>query len=409
MSSLYGTPKFTPVKPPKLRNTSDWVYFAVNILEFAKSYGDVEEVLTSDQEIDYIQRVLANPIDYNTYGVEEADDDSDKDIKDEDVEKLETRTTRAQLKKIKKKVQTFLPPSMSAIKLSKEMKDKLVESKLQQAISAQQNMTEHQRALVVVLHSCLELDMKNKMWQTPAYREAYEQTRLLHMWRILKQVCLAGFTEESLQRYAAQFAKLKQQSSESFNTYYINFKSKLEFLGSVLPREVPHQSQLTALFIEGLDDARYGTLREALYQTKESNLTATWAFPETWNDAATYFKTLAPDPQITPYPTTSTIGPTVTTPTSDGVTMAVTPMTTRAYNKTSDSTSRQPTPRKKILLNVEQHNISDADSEFSYTGVDGRKHIMPRWIPIFDQSSGRRYSQKERVDMANDYYWKKSD
>ena len=87
MSSLYGTPKFTPVKPPKLRNTSDWVYFAVKFLEFAKSYGDVEEVLTSDQEIDYIQRVLANPIDYNTYGVEEVDDDSDKDIKDEDVEK----------------------------------------------------------------------------------------------------------------------------------------------------------------------------------------------------------------------------------------------------------------------------------------------------------------------------------
>ena len=104
-------------------------------------------------------------------------------------------------------------------------------------MSAQQTMTEHQRALVVVLHSCLELDMKNKMWQTPAYREAYEQTRLLPMRRIPKQVCLAGFTEESLQRYAAQFAKLKQQSSESFNTYYMNFKSKLEFLG-----KMPHQS-----------------------------------------------------------------------------------------------------------------------------------------------------------------------
>jgi hypothetical protein len=54
------------------------------------------------------------------------------------------------------------------------MRDKLVESKLQQAISAQQIMTEHQRASVVVLHSCPELDMKNKMWQTPTYRETYE-------------------------------------------------------------------------------------------------------------------------------------------------------------------------------------------------------------------------------------------
>ena len=105
------------------------------------------------------------------------------------------------------------------------MRDKLVETKLQQAISAQHTMVEHQRALVVVLHSCLELDMKNKMWQTPAYREAYEQTKLLPMWRILKQVCMAGFIMESLQRYAAQFAKLKQQPMEAFNTYYIEFKS----------------------------------------------------------------------------------------------------------------------------------------------------------------------------------------
>ena len=66
-----------------------------------------------------------------------------------------------------------------------------------------------------------------------------------------------------------------------------------------------------------------------------------------WN-AATYFKTLAPDLQVTSYPTTSTAGPTITTPMSDGVTMAVTPMITRAYNKTPSSTSRQPTPRKKF-------------------------------------------------------------
>jgi len=289
MSSLYGTPKFTPVKPPKLKDASDWVYFAVKFLEFAKSYGDVEEVLNNDQEIDYLQRVLATPIDYTAYGGDSLDEDSDKDIKEEtqDSERITEAKTRAQIKKIKKKVQTFMPTSLLPIKLSKDIRDKLIETKLQQAITAQQTMVEHQRALVVVLHACLELDMKNKMWQTPAYREAYEQTKLQPMWRILKQVCLAGFTTESLQRYAAQFAKLKQKPMEAFNTYYIDFKSKLEFLGSVLPTEVPHQSQLTALFIEGLDDTRYGTLREALYKTKESNLTSTWAFPETWNDAAT--------------------------------------------------------------------------------------------------------------------------
>ena len=87
-----------------------------------------------------------------------------------------------------------MPTSLLPIKLSKEMRDKLIETNLQQSIPAQQTMVEHQL-----------------IWQMPAYREAYEQTKLLPMWRILKQVCMAGFTIESLQRYAAQFAKLKQK------------------------------------------------------------------------------------------------------------------------------------------------------------------------------------------------------
>ena len=131
MSSLYGTPKFTPVKPPKLRDASDWVHFAVKFLEFAKSYGDVEEVLNNDQEIDYVQRVLATPIDYTTYGGDSLDEDSDKDIKEETQDSQSEAKTRAQLKKIKKKVQTLMPTSLLPIKLSKEMRDKLVETKLQ--------------------------------------------------------------------------------------------------------------------------------------------------------------------------------------------------------------------------------------------------------------------------------------
>jgi hypothetical protein len=155
---------------------------------------------------------------------------------------------------------------------------------------------------------------------------------------------------------------------EAFNTYYINFKSKLEFLGTVLPNEVPHQSQLTALFIEGLDDARYRTLREALYKTKESNLTSTWAFPDTWNDAATYFKTLASDPQVQPMtqPTTTSSATSTTTTVSDGMTMAVTPIPSRAYNKSSSAIARNTTPRRKVPLNADQNANSDADSEIIY-------------------------------------------
>ena len=86
-----------------------------------------------------------------------------------------------------------------------------METKLQQAITAQQNVRAPTGVSCCI--TCLELDMKNKM-QTLAYLEAYEQTKLLPTWRILKQVYLAGFTTESLQRYAVQFAKLKQQPME---------------------------------------------------------------------------------------------------------------------------------------------------------------------------------------------------
>jgi len=107
-------------------------------------------------------------------------------------------------------------------------------------------------------------------------------------------------------------------------------------------------------------------------------------------------------------PTTTSSATSTTTTVSDGMTMAVTPMPSRAYNKSSSAIARNTTPRRKVPLNADQNANSDADSEISYTGVDGRVHIMPRWIPLFDQASGRRYSNQERVNMANEFYGRKA-
>jgi hypothetical protein len=96
------------------------------------------------------------------------------------------------------------------------------------------------------------------------------------------------------------------------------------------------------------------------------------------------------------------------TASTDGITMAVTPMSSRTYNNSSASNVRSTTPRRKTPLNAEPSANSDADSELSYTGVDGLMHVMPRWIPVFDQVSGRRYTNQERINMANDFYGRKA-
>jgi hypothetical protein len=56
--------------------------------------------------------------------------------------------------------------------------------------------------------------------------------------------------------------------------------------------------------------------------------------------------------------------------------------------KTPNQDGRSKTPRRKTPLNAE---TSDNDYNFSYTGNDGRQHIMPNFIPTHDPDNGRSF------------------
>ena len=112
----------------------------------------------------------------------------------------------------------------------------LLSSRLSQAVKAQSILKTYTQALSLRLHEAIQGKLRTKMQETPEYRKAFETNDLLNMWRILKQTCFAGFTDEAIQRFQAQFLKLKQQPYESFHTYYLNFQSQLAFLGQLLPK-----------------------------------------------------------------------------------------------------------------------------------------------------------------------------
>jgi hypothetical protein len=207
------------------------------------------------------------------------------------------------------------------------------------------------------------------MQETPSYRKAFEANDLLNMWKILKQTCFAGFTDEAIQRFQAKFLKLKQEPHESFHTYYLNFQSQLAFLGQLLPNDYPGDaSRLTALFIEGLDDTTYKRTRNQLYLTRESNLDTRWSFPQDWEQAATYFRDMPPDPLATPPPTPST----PSDPVNDTVAPTVNNAIANSAMKTPNQDNRARTPRRKTPLNAD---TNESDTNFSYTGNDGRQHV----------------------------------
>ena len=155
------------------------------------------------------------------------------------------------------------------------------------------------------------------------------------------------------------------------------------------------------MFIEGLDDSTYKRTRDQLYLTKESNLDTRWSFPQDWEQAATYFRDMPPDPLATPPKTPATPSDTVPDSTINSVNNAV----ANTSLKTPNQDSRPRTPRRKIPLNAESN---ESETNFSYTGNDGRQHIMPNFIPTYNQESGRKYSKQERIKLANDHFAKRS-
>jgi len=52
-------------------------------------------------------------------------------------------------------------------------------------------------------------------------------------------------------------------------------------------------------------------------------------------------------------------------------------------------------------------NTTESETNFSYTGNDGRQHIMPNFIPTYDPESGRKYSKQDRIKMANEHFAKR--
>ena len=201
-----------------------------------------------------------------------------------------------------------------------------------------------------------------------------------------------GFTDEAILRFEAQFLKLKQLPTEEFHSYYLNFQTQLEFLQELLPGHKYDSKLLTALFIEGLDDNTYKRIRDQLYLTNESNLNVRRSFPQTWEEAATYFRDMPADPTVIP-----TTTPTVTVDNNIQPTANVVSSTTTPTSRNMNGDSRARTPRRKTPLNPEQQ---ESENEFNYTGNDGRTHIMPTFISIYDPENGRKLSKTERIKLA---------
>jgi hypothetical protein len=383
---VHGPPKNRDNKAPTISDPIHWVS-AEQFKAFAKNYGDAEKIISDNVDINYVHQALSQPndipadilISYSDLKAKE--DQVKKESTSDDKESSsittvkESATSRASTRSKTKALLTLTSQSNITNTMSLEdLNAQLLSSRLSEAVKAQSVLKTYTQALSLRLHEAIQGKLRTKMQETPEYRKAFESNDLLNMWRILKQTCFAGFTDEAIQRFQAQFLKLKQQPYESFHTYYLNFQSQLAFLGQLLPDDYPCEAnKLTALFIEGLDDTTYKRTRDQLYLTRESNLDSRWSFPQDWEQAATYFRDMPADPLATPPPTPGT--PTETP--TEGTTNVATTSMANASIKTPNQDGRSKTPRRKTPLNAE---TSDNDYNFSYTGNDGRQHIMPNFI-----------------------------
>ena len=111
------------------------------------------------------------------------------------------------------------------------------------------------------------------------------------------------------------------------------------------------------MFIEGLDDNTYKRIRDQLYLTNESNLDVRRSFPQTWEEAATYFRDMPADPTVIP-----TTTPTVTVDNNIQPSANVVSSNSTPTSRNVNGDSRARTPRRKTPLNAEQQ---ESENEFN--------------------------------------------
>ena len=405
---MHGPAKSREPKVPTLSDTKYWVMFAIKFKAFAKNYGDAEKVIINDSEINYVHEIMTNPIDlpasllqsYSDIKQEELVFSQSKDS-DKTAEPSATATSTGMTTRSSKKLQSKSGSTTIASAMSLDsIRETLFNAKLNEAVKAQSILRANEQALALKLDEAMQGSLRTKLQETPTYRDAFTANSLLNMWRIIKTTCMAGFTDEAILRFEAQFLKLKQIPTEDFHSYYLNFQTQLEFLQELLPGHKYDSKLLTALFIEGLDDTTYKRIRDQLYLNNESNLDARRSFPKTWEEAATYFRDMPADPTVI------TSSPTIPTDNSLTPTANMASSNTNSTTRNMNSDSRARTPRRKTPLNAEQQ---ESENEFNYTGNDGRTHIMPTFIPIYDPENGRKLSKPERIKLANKHYAKRAE
>ena len=254
MSTMHGPPKNRDSKAPTISDQTNWVSFDEQFKAFAKNYGDAEKIISDEVEINYVHNALSQPNDipsslllsYTQVAIEKDIQILKKETSSSE-ENLATEgaTTRSRQKAKTLATSTYSHPNITNTISLEDLNVQLLSSRLNEAIKAQSTLKTYTQALSLRLHEAIQGKLRTKMQETPTYRKAFEDNDLLNMWKILKQTCFAGFTDEAIQRFQAKFLKLKQESYESFHTYYLNFQSQLAFLGQLLPDEYPGDAALS--------------------------------------------------------------------------------------------------------------------------------------------------------------------
>jgi hypothetical protein len=249
--------------------------FAIKFKAFAKNYGDAEKIIINDSDINYVNDIMTNPIDlpasllqsYSDIKQEElvfsqSTKETEKATDSTDTATSTGRTTRSTTLQQSKARPLTIAGAMSLATI----RETLFNARLNEAVKAQSLLKANEQALALKLDEAMQGSLRTKLQETPTYREAFTSNSLLNMWRIIKTTCMAGFTDEAILRFEAQFQKLKQLPSEDFHSYYLNFQTQLEFLQELLPGQKYDAKLLTALFIEGLDDVTYKRNRSTISQ-----------------------------------------------------------------------------------------------------------------------------------------------
>ncbi len=215
MSSIHGPPKNRDSKAPTISDPTHWVSFAEQFKAFAKNYGDAEKIISDETDINYVHNALSQPYDlppdllmsYSQAAIAKEVQLLKKETTSTSADEYEGPTTRSSSKKQSKAALsnlTSLPTITNTISLE-DLNAQLLSSRLSEAIKAQNILKSYTQALSLRLHEAIQGKLRTKMQETPTYRKAFESNDLLQMWKILKQTCFAGFTDEAIQRFQAQF------------------------------------------------------------------------------------------------------------------------------------------------------------------------------------------------------------